>query len=105
MKLGAARVRGIGGVGGKRPRQRRDVLVLPDGAGSSSKVRRCNVSEPVSDAPQLRSRAQTWWIRAGAQRTRIASKVDVASTPKPSSSVGGEAMVKVYGVAMAMMPG
>jgi hypothetical protein len=27
------------------------------------------------------------------------------STPKPRSSVGGEAMVKDYGVAMAMLPG
>jgi hypothetical protein len=42
---------GNAGEGGKRPRRRRVVLGLPDGAGSSSKVRRCSVSEPVVDAP------------------------------------------------------
>jgi hypothetical protein len=42
---------GNAGEGGKRPRQRRDGLVLPDGPGSASEIRRWNVSEPVVDAP------------------------------------------------------
>jgi hypothetical protein len=33
------------------------------------------------------------------------SKVERESTPKPFSSSGGEAMVKVCGVAVAMLPG
>ncbi len=40
-----------GGMGGKRPRRRRDVLVLPDGAGSPGMARRCSGSEPVSESP------------------------------------------------------
>jgi hypothetical protein len=30
-------------LGGKRPRRRRDVPVLPDGAGPPSEIRRCNL--------------------------------------------------------------
>jgi hypothetical protein len=38
---------GNAGDGGKRPRQRRDGSVLPDGPGPASETRRCNDSEPV----------------------------------------------------------
>jgi hypothetical protein len=51
MKLGAAGSWGDAGIGGKRPRQRQDVSALPDGAGLPSKVRRCNESESVLEAP------------------------------------------------------
>lgn len=37
-------------IGGKRRREGK-LLVLPDGAGSLSKVRRCRMSEPVLEAP------------------------------------------------------
>lgn len=43
IKLGQPDL-GNAGEGGKRARQRRDVPVLPDGAGPSSKARRYNVS-------------------------------------------------------------
>jgi hypothetical protein len=42
---------GNAGEGGKQPRQRRDGLVLPDGLGSASEIRRWNGSEPVVEAP------------------------------------------------------
>ncbi|GAA3753079.1 hypothetical protein GCM10022225_42250 [Plantactinospora mayteni] len=42
---------GNAGKGGKQPRQRRDGLVLPDGLGSASEIRRWNESEPVVEAP------------------------------------------------------
>ena len=42
---------GNAGEGGKRPRQRRDGSVLPDGPGPASKTRRCNESEPVVEVP------------------------------------------------------
>ncbi len=39
---------GDAGEGGKQPRQRRDIPVLPDGVGPASETRRCNESEPVA---------------------------------------------------------
>jgi hypothetical protein len=50
-EAGGSLIWGNAGEGGKRPRQRRVVLGLPDGAGSSSEVRRCSVSELVVEAP------------------------------------------------------
>jgi hypothetical protein len=41
---------GSAGEGGKQPRQCRDVLVLPDGAGSASEARVRNASESVVEA-------------------------------------------------------
>ncbi len=50
----------------------------------------------VSVAP-----AQIWWIWAGMQCTTTVWW----STPKPAWRAGGEATVKVCGVAVAMLPG
>jgi hypothetical protein len=51
LKPGGSRIRGNAGEGGKRPRRKRDVPELPDGAGPFGDVRRCNMCEPVFDAP------------------------------------------------------
>jgi hypothetical protein len=64
-------------VRGKRPRRRRDVPGLPDGAGSSSKVRRCNVSGPVFEGLR-RSRDAVGVERVPAPLT-LSAAVSVAS--------------------------
>ena len=76
--------------------------VRPDGAGSSSKVRRYNVSELVLYAPNGEA-----VLKSGGYGP-VCSALDAVGgirTPKPFRSGGGEAMVKVCGVAVAMLPG
>ncbi len=51
MKRRGSRSSGNAGDWWQAAPRRRAVLVLPDGAGSLSEVRRCSVSEPVLDAP------------------------------------------------------
>ncbi|WP_083390983.1 transposase [Parafrankia soli] len=51
VKPGGSLTRRNAGEGGKRPRRRQVAAGLPDGAGLFGKVRRCNGSEPVVEAP------------------------------------------------------
>jgi hypothetical protein len=85
------------------------VLVLPDGAGSSSEVRRCNESEPVVERPVIAkpcsNLADTGRCAAHEHRDRPGRVDRGCSTPKPFSSDGGEATLKVCGVGVAMLPG
>ena len=52
LKLGAVRVLGVQGSGGKQLRGRRDGSAPSDDSGPASKTRRCNESsEPVLEPP------------------------------------------------------
>jgi hypothetical protein len=79
------------------------VLVLPDGAGSSSEARRCSESEPVVDA-----RNSEAVLKPGGYGTVCSARVLAGCrglTPKPFSSGGGEATLNACGVGVAMLPG
>ena len=66
-------------------------------------ARREGVREkPVSTFRKRRTRSNLVDMGGGAARDRW---VDARSTPKPGSFAGGEAMVKVCGVTVAMLPG
>jgi hypothetical protein len=48
---------------------------------------------------------RTWQIWVGVQRVTLGRLVRCGSTPKPAGWSGGEAAVKVRGVAVAMLSG
>jgi hypothetical protein len=80
------------------------VPVLPDGAGSPSKIRRCNPW--VNQCPTLRNR-EAGSNLADLGRSAVHENAAVMcgfSTPKPASSLGEEVTVKVCGVAVTMLP-
>ena len=81
--------------------RRRAVLLLPDGAGSSSEVRRVQRERTSVRRSVIPKPAPTWRIWAGLQCTTPST---AGLTPKPFSSNGGEAMVKACGVIVAMLP-
>jgi hypothetical protein len=83
----------------------------PTKASRAGTARRCGLVEQGQKVQRERTSAgrsvtakpaPIWWIWAGMQRTKSALMVRV-STPKPSSSGGGEAISKVCGVGVAML--
>jgi hypothetical protein len=83
----------------------------PEKASRAGTARRCGLVERGQKVQRMRTSvrrsvtakpAPIWRIWAGLQCTT--SPVVVGSTPKPFSSIGGEAMVKSCGVTVAMLP-
>jgi hypothetical protein len=94
---------GDAGEGGKQPRQRRDALALPDGAGLASEAGRCTRGTgalKLHKAHASSNPVDTGWFAARA-RPLMAGR----ATPGLVSFAGREATVKDCGVAVARLLG
>jgi hypothetical protein len=92
---------GDAGEGGKQPRQRQDVPVLPDGAGLASEAGRCTRGTGVVKLHKARASSNPVDMGWFAVRTRppIAGR----GTPGLVILAGREATVKACGVAVARL--
>jgi hypothetical protein len=101
QKQGAAGFGGSAGTGGEQPRQRRDALALPDGAGSASETGRW--TRGTSAVRPLKTSASSNPVDVGWIAVRTARRG--RELPGWIDLAGREATVKDCGVAVAMPQG
>ena len=106
LKQGAARSPGGGGEGGKRPRQRRDASVLPDGAGPASETERHTKRNQWLKAPQANSHQPgIWRMGVGSHRAPGRRCTGGRGTPGSEDVAGREAVTYVRGAVTAKVQG
>jgi hypothetical protein len=92
---------GDAGEGGKQPRQRQDVPVLPDGAGLASEAGRCTRGTGVVKLHKARASSNP--VDSGWFAVRTRPPIAGRGTPGLVILAGREATVKACGVAVARL--